>query len=80
MADISSGIANGAVAVTLSDTADIPPTLGLYIGANGDVKVTMSDGSVAVFVAVPIGAVLPVCVTRVWSTGTGASSILALYA
>ena len=68
-----------ASAVTKSDTADIFHTRALYIGGIGDVKVTMVSGDVVTFSSAQTGSILPIQVTRVWSTGTGATNILALY-
>lgn len=70
--------AHGAVAVVTSDTTVIPTTRGLYIGATGNLKVTMADGTVVVFASVPVG-ILPVQVQIVWAASTTASSIIALY-
>lgn len=68
-----------ATAVTKSDATILPCTRGLYIGTTGDVAVTMASGATSiVFTAVPVG-LLPVQVTKVLSTGTTASNILALY-
>jgi hypothetical protein len=69
-------------AVTPAD-ADLPkyPTRALYIGNGGNVSVT--DGgatpSTVTFFNVPAGTVLPVQVTRVNTTSTTASNIVALY-
>ena len=78
--------AHDAVPVNKSDTVDIPNTSErgccLYIGdisAGADVKVTMESGNQATFKGVTAGSFLPVLVTRVWSTGTTAAEILALY-
>ena len=78
--------AHDAVPVNKSDTVDIPNTSErgccLYIGdisAGADIKVTMESGNQATFKGVTAGSFLPVLVTRVWSTGTTASEILALY-
>ena len=71
--------AHGAVAVTKSDSTVLPTTRALYIGVTGNVAVTMADdGTVVTFVAVPVG-ILPVQVTKVMSTNTTASSMIALY-
>lgn len=73
--------ASGAVAVTPADGSDLSlaPTRGLYIGVSGDVKVDMLGGDTAItFKAAPVG-VLPIRVKRVYSTGTTATNILALY-
>lgn len=79
-----------AAAVTPSDSTDLTLsgatiTAGtnngpaLYIGGAGDVKVTMYGGQTVTFVGVPAGSFLPIQVKRVWSTGTTATSILALW-
>jgi hypothetical protein len=39
----------------------------------------MESGSEVTFKGVTAGSFLPILVTRVWSTGTTASEILALY-
>lgn len=75
--------AHGAKAVTKSDSTVLPTTRGLYIGTTGDVAVTMADdtagaATVVTFVAVPVG-ILPIQVTKVMSTNTTASNIVALY-
>lgn len=70
----------GAAAVTPSDSTALTNTAaGLYIGGAGAVKVGMPDGSTPTFSAVPAGTVLNAAVTQVYSTGTTATNILALY-
>lgn len=70
--------ASNAVAVTLD--ASIPNTTrGLYVGAAGNVAVTMAAGQSVTFVGVQAGTVLPIRVSRVLSSGTTASNLLALY-
>lgn len=73
--------ARSAAAVTPSDGTDMSfVTRGLYIGTAGDVTVIMADtGTAILFKAVPAGTVLPIMVSRVKSTGTTASDIVALY-
>lgn len=66
-------------AVTKSDTTNIGNTIGLYVGGAGDVTAIDAHGNSAVYVCVA-GAVLPGVFTKVMSTGTTASSIVALYA
>jgi hypothetical protein len=71
--------ARRAFAITPHDTNQIAyETKGLYVGTTGAVKVTMYDGSEVTFTAVPAGAILPIVVKIVWSTGTTASTILGL--
>lgn len=72
--------ANGAETVTPSDTVNLTNTSrGLYVGGTGNVAVVMKDGTTATFVAVPAGAILPIRITRVNSTSTTATSMVALY-
>lgn len=72
--------ARRAVAVTPSDTVDlIDVARALYIGVSGNVSVEMAEaGSTIVFVGVPIG-ILPITVSRVNSTSTTATNIVALF-
>tara|TARA_R100000742_G_C4173940_1_gene11294 strand:- start:200 stop:490 length:291 start_codon:yes stop_codon:yes gene_type:complete len=75
--------AHDAAAVTKSDTTDIPNTeyrgCCLYVGGQGNIKVTMESGEEVTFTGVAAGSFLPILVTRVWSTDTTATDILALY-
>jgi hypothetical protein len=54
-------------------------TRAIYVGAAGNVKVTMRGAGEVTFVNVAAGTILPISVTHVWSTGTTASSMLGLY-
>jgi len=69
----------GAVEVTPDDDNDLAmkPCRALYIGTAGTLRVTV-NGSTVDFGAVAAG-VFPVAATRVHSTGTDATGILALY-
>jgi hypothetical protein len=73
--------AHRASAVTTSDaTIYVQPTRALYIGAAGNLTVDMADGGSSVlFVGVQGGTLLPIQVTRIYATGTTATSIVALY-
>lgn len=72
--------AMGLETVSPSDSNDLPfLTRGLYVGTAGHVKVTMADGSVGVLKSLSGGIVHPLSVRRVWSTGTTALDIIALY-
>jgi len=74
------GPAHFAAAVTPNDSVDLTSTTrGLYIGSAGDVKVDMLGDGTVTFVAVQTGTILPVRATRVYSTGTDATSIIALW-
>ena len=75
-----SGPSAGFVAVTPSDTVDIRRgSRALYIGVSGDIVVRARDSDTNVtFKAVPVG-VLPISVSRVLSTSTTATDIIALW-
>jgi|KBSMisStaDraftv2_1062788.scaffolds.fasta_scaffold01050_19 hypothetical protein len=78
--------AHDAVVVVPNDNTVIPVTRGLYVGVSGNITVRMIDqavpynttGNTVTFTAVPVG-ILPVQVDKILSSGTTASSILALY-
>lgn len=72
------GPAANAAAVTTSDTADLTyETRALYVGGAGDLSVQM--GSAVLFIGVQAGSVLPIRVSRVNTTGTTATGIVALW-
>lgn len=76
----SANTAETAVVVTPSDTVVQPvPFRALWIGSSGNVNVQFRDGTSATFVGVGSGYMLPVGGLRVNSTGTTATSILAVY-
>ena len=77
-----------AIAVTLSDSINIDfhggggPTRALYVGSGGDISVEMASDKgepTVVFVAVLTGSLLPIAITRVNSTLTTASSLVAIW-
>lgn len=71
--------ATKGVAVTKSDATILEPTRALYIGTTGDVAVVFVDGGAAVTLTAVAVGILPVQVTKVMSTNTSASNIVALY-
>ena len=77
---LTSDPATNAVLITPDDATDlVNVSRAVYVGTTGDMKVTMQDSGTVLFTAVPAGAVLPIRVTRVWSTTTTASTIIALW-
>lgn len=54
------------------------PIRGLFVGSEGDVHVTMFDGSVGKFPAVQAGAFLPIVAIRILETGTTAGNFTGL--
>lgn len=70
----------GAIEVSKSDTAELTTwSRAIYVGGTGDLKVTMADGSVVTFEDIPAGTILPIRVKIVWSNGTDATKIVAMY-
>lgn len=68
-----------AASVTPNDSTDIRPTRGLYTGSGGAIAVDMALGTTITFSNVLAGTILPIQVKRVYSTGTTATGIVALY-
>jgi hypothetical protein len=69
---------NGA-AITPHDSNDLSNTTrAIYIGSTGDLKVDLVGGDTVTLASVPVG-VIRLRATRVYSTGTTASDLVALY-
>jgi hypothetical protein len=67
------------VAVTPNDSTDIELTRGLYVGSGGAIKVDTQRDQAVTLPGLLTGVVYPFRVTRVYSTGTDASDIFAIY-
>lgn len=66
-------------AVTPHDSTDFArPARYLYVGVTGNVAAVRLDGTAVTFANLPVGW-HPICCRRVNSTGTTASSIVALF-
>ena len=71
--------ATTAVLVTPSDSTDLTNvSRAVYVGTAGNMKVTMSESGTVLFTGVAAGTTLPIRVSRIWSTTTTASTIIAL--
>jgi len=75
-----------AASVTPSDTANIPSVSGgtnngcvLYVGSAGNLRVQTVGGDDVTFNNINTGAFIPVQIVKVYTTGTTASNILALW-
>lgn len=67
------------MAVVPSDGSDLPAaSRAIYIGGAGDLRVMSIAGDTVTFVGVPAGSVLPIRCSRVLSTGTTATNLVAL--
>lgn len=74
----SPGSARNAFAVTKSDST-IVNCRAVYVGGTGDLAVMPIDGTTAVtFSSVPAGALLPIACSKIMSTNTTATNIVAL--
>lgn len=73
--------AENAVAITPHDSNDLAnSSRGVYVGVSGDVKVDMvGTGTAVVFTALAAGVIHPLRVTRIYSTDTTATNIVAVY-
>ena len=72
--------ADNAAAVTPNDSVDLTNIArALYIGTGGDVKITTAGGDTVTLNDVQGGSILPIRTKRVFSTGTTASNMVAIY-
>ena len=62
-----------AIAVTPSDTVNLPYTSGFYVGGAGNVTVQTEAGDITTFNACPVGLIVPIRITKVLATGTTAT-------
>lgn len=66
--------------ITPNDSTDLTHnTRGIYCGGGGNLKVDMVGGGTVTFTSIAGGVIHPIQVKRVYSTGTGATSIIGLY-
>lgn len=79
-ARVDAGPARKLVAVTPGDATVLPDDVrGLYIGGGGNIAIRAADDTTAVtLTGVLAGTFLPIAAVRVLSTGTTATSIVAL--
>ncbi len=84
----NSGSATGAEAVNLAadylteTNSGRSHTRGVWVGGAGNVVVDMAEfGTNITFTGVPAGTLLPICVSKIYSTanGTTATSLTAIY-
>ena len=74
------GPACASATVSPNDSTDLAiVTRAIYVGADGNLKVTLLDGSTPTFLLLKAGTMLPLRVARVWATGTTSSGIIALW-
>jgi hypothetical protein len=72
--------ASNAAAVSVHDVNELDAVpRAIYVGGAGDMKVTMYGGEEVTFVGVAGGTVLPIRVKKIFSTGTSATNMIALW-
>jgi hypothetical protein len=72
--------AQNAATVTPSDGADLPHACkAVALGSAGNITVNMTGSGTAIQYAGQLPGVLPIQITRVYSTGTSATGIVCLY-
>lgn len=72
------GPATRAEAVTPSDSADLTRlTRALWVGGTGNISVVMEGGQTVTIEDIPAGTWMPIRVSRVRSTSTTATKIVA---
>lgn len=73
------GPADNIAAVTPSDSVDLTTIpRALWVGGEGNLKVTAKGGGTETFLSVPVGW-FPVRARRVFATGTTATNIIAVW-
>ena len=65
-----------AAAITPHDSNNLTQPEWIYVGVTGNVKIITEGGSTVTYTAVPAGDTLPIKVTRVFSTGTSATTMI----
>lgn len=55
-----------------------PPSVGLYIGGTGALKVDMANGATVTFTAMPVGLYDGISVKKIYQTGSTATNSLIL--
>jgi hypothetical protein len=74
----SNSPAQHAAAIVPSDSTTITTTRSVHLGTAGNLRVTMSGGEVVTYYNLAAGW-HPLSVSRIWSTGTTASLIVAVW-
>lgn len=74
----NASVAMRAAAITPSDSVNFERCTGIYVGGTGTV-VAIINGNAVTFTNVGSGTILPISATRVNSTSTTATNLVALY-
>ena len=72
--------ANDAADITTHNSNELEyVTRGIWVGGDGNVKVTTARGNTVTFVGAKAGTVIPVRAKIVFATGTTATNLIALW-
>lgn len=74
------GPAYRAYAVTKSDSTTYEGIVGIWVGGTGNIQVTpagQNDDSKVVIESIPAGVFIPLAVSKIWSTNTTATKMIA---
>ena len=76
---ILNGPMTDAEVVTKSDSVNlVNVSRAIYVGGTGHMNVIMANGDTILFSAIPVGTILPIRASRVQSTGTTATLMVAM--
>ncbi|MEV8467135.1 hypothetical protein AB0T83_10120 [Fluviibacterium sp. DFM31] len=82
-ADTAPGLTSPAIDGIMVAPHDSNPlghvSRAVYVGVGGDIRAELVSGAQLTFSAVPAGSMLPMRATKILSSGTTASSIVALW-
>lgn len=70
---------NAALVTPNNDTDLTAMTRAVFVGTGGNLAVVMAGGQTVVLPTIPSGAFLPICVSRIRSTSTTATNIVAFW-
>jgi hypothetical protein len=76
---MAQSIPKHAVTAVQSDTVNLVNPVVVYVGGDGNVKITTEGGEATTFVGLSAGDILPVSALRIWSTGTTATNLVMLW-
>lgn len=70
---------SGAKNITPNDVLEYKHVRGIYLGNSGDLHVSMRNEDDVIFRNLIAGICHPLCIRKVWETGTTASNIILLF-
>lgn len=77
---ISGGRVENAFVITPSDVDDLPhPTVAIYVGIAGNIKLDLIGGDTITLTNLAAGAWHPISATKVYTTDTTATEIVGAY-